>query len=115
MSDFYRQLAGANAMPSTTDNPDTALFTSAPLGDNADPKPVLFVQQPLADDFAADLTKPWWQSKTILAAVAAALPAVAHLLGFDWALIAPYSGDIVTCVAAAGAVYARVTATHALK
>ncbi|ASF47013.1 hypothetical protein [Methylovulum psychrotolerans] len=98
--------AGATAMPSDTDNTKTA-----PLPPD---KSVTFSAD-LAADFAADMTKPWWQSKTIIAAITAALPAVAHLLGYDWAQVAPYSGDIMTCIGVVGAIAARMTATHTIK
>jgi len=55
--------------------------------------------------------KAWWQSITIRAALLAMIPSVAHLLGLDFAAVAPYSEDIVTLAAAALAIFGRVTAT----
>lgn len=55
-------------------------------------------------------SKPWWQSKTILAAIAAGLPSLAHLAGIDQALLAPYAGDIMTVIAALLAIIGRATA-----
>jgi hypothetical protein len=95
-------IAGAIAMPSDTDNNKTVPFPPD--------KSVTF-----SADLAADMTKPWWQSKTIIAAATAALPAVAHLLGYDWAQVAPYSGDIITCIGVVGAIAARMTAIHTIK
>lgn len=65
---------------------------------------------------ATDETKPWWQSKTILGAIAAALPAIAHAAGIDYnAVVAPYAADIVTIIGAALAIIGRKVAVQAIK
>jgi hypothetical protein len=61
------------------------------------------------------LEKDWWQSTTIRAALLAMIPPVAHLLGLDYALIAPYAGDIVTVAFAGLAIVGRLTAKTTIK
>lgn len=62
-----------------------------------------------------DVSKPWWQSKTILAAITAMLPSVAHLFGIDETLLVPYSADIITILGAGLAIVGRKTAVNSIR
>jgi len=59
--------------------------------------------------------KPWWQSKTILAACVAMLPPLAKLLGLDMGDITPYTADLITIIGAVFAIIGRRAATVPIK
>lgn len=62
-----------------------------------------------------DISKPWWQSKTIQGAVIAALPALAHAAGIDYTVLSPYAGDIATLAGAIFAIIGRKMAVATLR
>lgn len=63
----------------------------------------------------SDETQNWVQSRTVKAAITAAVPTVAKLFGLDIDTIAPYLGDVVTLIGSGLAIVFRIGATKIIR